>query len=148
MNPSCSWAKDRVYNTSIAINKSWITFHYASSNNYWSFLINTLSVINKKLFIFGVVQAPSHVQLFATPWTTAHQALLSFTISLSLHKFMSIESVVSSNNLMLCCPFSFCPQSFPASGSFPMSQLFTSGGQSAGASALASVLPIFRVGFL
>ena len=60
------------------------------------------------------------------------------TEQLSLH--MSIESVMPSNHLILCCPFSSCPQSFPASGSFPMSQLISSGGQSIGAS--ASGLPM------
>ena len=63
----------------------------------------------------------------------------SCTISRSLLKFMSIESVMPSNHLVLWWPF-FCPQSFPASVSFPMSQLFVSGGQSIGAS--ASVLPM------
>ena len=87
-----------------------------------------------------VVQSLS--QLFATPWTTAHEASLSFTISLRLHKFMSIESVMPSNHLVLCCfPFLLL-QSFPASVSFPMSQFFTSGGQSVGASTSASVLPV------
>ena len=66
----------------------------------------------------------SHIQLFVIPWTIAHQAPLSFSISWSLLKLMSIESVMSSHHLILCCPFSSCPQSFPASGSFPMSQLF------------------------
>ena len=55
---------------------------------------------------------------------------------------MSIESVMPSNHLMLCHPFSSRLQSFPASGSFPMSQLFASGGQSTRASASASVLPM------
>ena len=76
-----------------------------------------------------------------TPWTAVRQASLSFTISQSLLKLMSIESVMPSNRLILRHPFSSCPQSFPATGFFPMSQLFTSGGQSIGASALASVLP-------
>ena len=49
---------------------------------------------------------------------------------------------MSSNHLILCCPLSFCLQSFPASGSLPMSQFFTSGGQRIGASASASVLPV------
>ena len=53
----------------------------------------------------------------------------SFTISWSLLKLMSIESVMPSNHLIFCCLFSFCPPSFAASGSFPMSQLFASGGQ-------------------
>ena len=87
-----------------------------------------------------VVQLLSHVQLCATPWTAAQQAFLSFTIFRSLLKLMSIESVMPSNHLILCCPFSFCLQSFPVSGSFPMSQLFKSGGQIIGAS--ASVLPM------
>ena len=76
----------------------------------------------------------------ATPWLAACQAPLSFAISWSLLRFMSIESVMLSNHLILCWPLSFCLQSFPASASFPMSQLFTSGDQSIGASASASVL--------
>ena len=78
---------------------------------------------------FSWVQSLSRVQLFSTPWTAARQASLSITNSRSLPKFMSIESVMPSNHLILCRPFS-CPQSFPASGSFQMSQLFASGGQS------------------
>ena len=78
----------------------------------------------------------------ATPWTTACQASLSITNSQSLPKLMSIELVKPSNHLMLCCLFSSCLQSFPASGSFQMSQLFTSGSQSIGVSASTSVLPM------
>ena len=80
----------------------------------------------------------SHVWLLVTPWTAAHQAPLSFTISQSLLKLMSIEwcyPTISS----IVVPFS-CLQSFPASGSFLMSQPFASGGQSIGASASALVL--------
>ena len=55
---------------------------------------------------------------------------------------MSIESGMPSNHLILCCSFSSCPQSFPASGSFQMSQLFALGGQSIGVSTSASVLPM------
>ena len=91
---------------------------------------------------FSSVQWLSRVRLFATPWTAAHQASLSFTISRSLLKFTSIESVMSSNHLILCHPLLLLPSVFPASESFPMSQLFTSGGQSIGASASASVLPV------
>ena len=75
------------------------------------------------------------------PYTAARQASLS-CISLSLLKPMPIESVMPSNHLTLCRPFSSCPQSLPASGSLPVSQLFTSGGQSIGTSAWASVLPV------
>ena len=78
----------------------------------------------------------------ATAWTVAHQTSLSFTIFQSLLKLVSIEAVMPSNHLILCSPFYSCPQSFPPSGSFLMSQLFTSGGQSIGASALSSVLPM------
>ena len=77
-----------------------------------------------------------------TPPTAAHQATLSFTVSQSLLKLMFTESVMPSNYLILCHPLLLLPQSFPASGSFPMNQLFASGGQRTGASALASVLPM------
>ena len=87
-----------------------------------------------------VVRSLSCVQLFVALWTVALQAFLSFIISWSLLKLMSIESLMPSNHLILCCPFSSCLQSFPASGSFLMSWLFTSGGHSIGAS--ASVLPV------
>ena len=90
---------------------------------------------------FSSTQSLSRVQLFATPWTAACRASLSITISRSLLKFMSVESVMSSISSPVV-PFSSCLQSFPASGSFPMSQLFPSGGQSTGASASASVLPM------
>ena len=83
----------------------------------------------------------SHVQFFVTPRTAACQAFLS-TTSQSLLKLMSIESVMPSNHLILCHPLLFLPQSFPAPGSFLMSQFFASGGQSIGALASASVLPV------
>ena len=56
----------------------------------------------------------SHVQLFATPWTAAHQASLSFTNSWNLLKLMSSESVMSSNYLILCCPLLLLPSIFPS----------------------------------
>ena len=67
----------------------------------------------------------SHILLFATPWPAARQASLSITKFWSLLKLMSIELAMSSSVV----PFSSCLQSFPASGSFLMSQFFTSGGQ-------------------
>ena len=81
------------------------------------------------------------MRLFATPWSTACQASLSITNSQSLLKLMSIKLVMQSNHLILCHPL-LLPTSRsqgPASGSFPMSQFFASGGQSIGASASASV---------
>ena len=56
------------------------------------------------LVVVVVFQSLSCVQLFETPWTTAHQAPLSSTISQSLLKFISIELVMLSNHLILCCP--------------------------------------------
>ena len=64
-------------------------------------------------------------QTLSAPWTPAHQAFLSFTVSRNLLKLVSIESVVPVNPLISVIPFSSCPQSFPASDSFPMSQLLT-----------------------
>ena len=85
--------------------------------------------------------ALSCVQLFATPWTAAHQASLSFTTSRSLLKLMSIESRMPSNHLILCHPLLLLPSILPSIRAFQMSQLFTSGGQTVGVSASASVLP-------
>ena len=89
---------------------------------------------------FSSAQSLSRVWLFETPRTTARQASLSITNSWNPPKPMSIETVMPSNHLILCWPLFSCCQSFPASGSFPMSQLFQSGGQSIGVSA-SSVLP-------
>ena len=69
-------------------------------------------------FFVVVVQSLSHVRLFMTPWTTAHQASLSFTISRSLLKFMSIESAMPPNHLFLCHPILFLPSIFPSIGVF------------------------------
>ena len=91
--------------------------------------------------LFSSVQSLSRVRLFATPWITARQASLSITISQSLLRLTSIESVLPFSHLILCCPLLLLPQSLPASESFPMSQLFAWGGQSTGVSALASFLP-------
>ena len=97
---------------------------------------------HSQILPFFVVESLSRVWLFATPWTSAHQASLSFTISWSLLRFMSIELVMLSNHLFFCSPFSFCLQFSPASGSFPMRWLFALGGQSIGASASAPGVPM------
>ena len=65
------------------------------------------------MYQFGSIQALSHVQLFETPWTAAHQASLSITNSQSLLKLMSIELVMPSNHLILCCPLLLQPSIFP-----------------------------------
>ena len=77
-----------------------------------------------------------------TPWISACQASLSITNSQSSFKFMSIELWCHPAISSSVSPFSSCPQSLPASKSFPMSQFFTSGGQSIGVSASTSVLPM------
>ena len=70
------------------------------------------------------IQSLSCVQLFATPWTTAHQACLSITNSRSLFKLMSIESVMPSNHLILCCPLFFPLSIFPSSRVFFKESVF------------------------
>ena len=64
--------------------------------------------------LFTSVQPLSRVQLFATPWTAARQASLSIANSWSLLKLMSIESVMPSNHLILCCPLLPLPSLFPS----------------------------------
>ena len=82
------------------------------------------------------------VRLFATPWTAERQASLSITNSQSLLKLMSISQWCHPTISSSASPFSSCLHSFPASGSFPMTQLFASGGQSIGPSTSISVLPM------
>ena len=91
---------------------------------------------------FSSVQSLSRVWLFVTPWTAEHQASLSITNTRSLLKLMSIELVMPSTISYSVIPFSSHLQSFPASGPFQMSQVFSWGGQSIGVSASASVLPM------
>ena len=99
--------------------------------------LGTIRLYSEVQFIS--VQSLSRVWLFATPWTAAWQASLSITNSQSLLKLMSIESVMSSDHLILCYPL-LLPSIFP-SNSFQMSQFSESGGQSIGVSASASVPP-------
>ena len=80
---------------------SWILFHGATRE----------APVN---YIVVVVQSPSHVWLFAAPWTAAGQASLSFDISWSLLKHLSTELVIPSNHLILCCPVLLLPSIFPS----------------------------------
>ena len=77
-------------------------------------MVITMSLVNVCHHQFSSVQSLSCVQLFATPWTAAHRASLSFTISQSLLRLMSIESVMPSNHLILCCPLLLSPSIFPS----------------------------------
>ena len=107
------------------------------SSYTYIFIVKSLS-----LCLFSSVQSLSRVWLFATPWTAAHQVSLSIINSKaclnSCPSSRGCHPTISSSVV----PFSSCLQSFPASGSFPMSPFFTSGGQSIGASGSASVLPM------
>ena len=66
------------------------------------------------MFPWNTVQSLSCVRICKTPWTTAHQAFTSSLVSQSLLKFMSIESVILSNHLILCHPFLLLPSVFPS----------------------------------
>ena len=95
----------------------------------------------RSLTHFSLVQSLSHVRLFASTWTAAHQASLPITSSWRLLKLMSIRSVMPSNHLILCHPFLLLSSIFPSIiVFFPVSHLFTSHDQSIGASTSASVL--------
>ena len=91
---------------------------------------------------FSSVQSLNCLWLFTTPWTAAHQASLSITSCGVYSNSCPLSQWCHSTILSSVVPFSSCLQSFQASGSFPMSQFFASGGQSIGVSASASVLPM------
>ena len=92
--------------------------------------------------IISSVQTLSRAQFFVTPGIAALQAFLSITNSKNLLKLKRISQWCHPAISSSVVPFSSCPQSFPASGSFPKSQFFTWVGQSTGVSASASVLPM------
>ena len=86
------------------------------------------------------VQSLSCVRLFVIPWTAAHQSSLSITNSWSLLKLMSIELVMPSNHVILCCPLLLLPSIFSRIWVFSKESFFPWGGQNIGVSASASVL--------
>ena len=87
------------------LHKEFILFSYLSASLTPSVTVRKLLPFSLLTYLINVVvQSLSHVQLFATPWTATFQASLSFTISWSLLKFISIESVTPSNHLILCHP--------------------------------------------
>ena len=137
---------DKLYGLYISL----LLLMYNCTYRGFFFFRNSYHVIAEMCIVFIVLMKVKLRLLFSRsvvsnflwpPWTAALQVPLSSTIFQSLLKLMSVESVMPSNHLILCWPFS-CPQSFPASGSFPVSQLFTSSDPSIGASASASVLPM------
>ena len=120
--------------------KLYINLHTKCGFRYplasWNFIEKGINCI------YQMLQLVSCVQLFATPWTAARQASLSSpTLGVCSNSCPSSQwchPIISSSVI----PFSSCPQSFPASGSFPVSQFFISGGQSLVVSASALVLSI------
>ena len=123
----------------IGLSSTWEGLPCSGAQNTWVEWINKWmpkDVSLWQLFQFGSVQFSRSVvfQLFVTPWTAACQASLSITNSQSLLRLMSIESVMSSNHLILCRPLLLLLSILPSIRSFQMSQFFTSGGQSIGVS--------------
>ena len=94
----------------------------------------------KERMWFSSVQSHRCVECFVIPWTAAHQAFLSTINSWSLLKLISIELVMPSNHLILCCSLLLPPSIFPSIRVLQMSQFFASSGQSIAFSASASVL--------
>ena len=113
---------------------------YITQSYIWLFSFCDAACPIHQTLLFNSLQSLSHVGFFVTPRTAAPQASLSITNSQSLLKVLAIESVMPSNHLILFVSFSSCLQSFQASESFQMSQFFSWGDQSIGASTSASVL--------
>ena len=113
-----------------------------SSNSIFGYIFEFEKVCESPCSQFSSIQSLSCVHLFATPWTAACQVYLSMANSRIYSNWCplswSCHPVISSSVIL----FSSCVQYFPASGSFPTSQLFASGDQSIGASASAAVLPM------
>ena len=139
-----SWATEQTHTVSRAINKQAIT--HLKVNDFKMFNDNSTSEFQPKLGIlknsFSSVQTVSHVWLCnamnrSTPGLPVHHQLPEFTQTPCPSSWWCHPAIPSS-----VAPFSSCPQSLPASGSFPMSQLFARGGRSIGVSASASVLPM------
>ena len=104
--------------------------------------LRTASLLKVKKKFIAVNQKLNCIQSFATPRTITCHAPLFSTVSSSLLKFMSIQSVMLSNHLTFCHPLYFCFQSFLSSGSFQMSQIFQSGSPNIGSSASQSIVPM------
>ena len=111
--------------------KEWVINNRGHSRNSWWSSVQ-----------FSLVQSLSHVQLFATPWTVSRQTPCPSPTPRVHQNSCPLRWWGHPNIWSSLVPFSSCPQSFPASGSFQMSQLFASGAQSNGVSASTLVLPM------
>ena len=127
---------------SMSITDSQIARHNTSYHSTWIFMALFIPIFIKlPITQFSSVQSLSRVRLFATPWIAARQASLSITNSRSSPKLMCIQSVMPSAISSSVVPFSSCPQSLPASGSFPMSQLIAQKAMALHSSTLAWQIP-------
>ena len=124
----------------IRTNYLWNSIRTTLVHNY----LQGLGIWRESQEEFSSVYLLNHVRLFATQWTAARQASLSITNSWSLLKLMSIESVMSSNHLILCRPLLLLPSIFPRISGFSNESAlcWPSGGQSIGVSASTLVLPV------
>ena len=142
-------------NTSFGVRQKWVWFasYFALPFNSWSFVdLCKLPCFSVSQFpclqngeydsYFSSVQLLSRIWLFATPWIAALQASLSIPTPGVYPNSCPLSQWCHAAISFSVAPFSSCPQPLPASGSFPVSQLFPWGGQSIGVSASASVLPM------
>ena len=120
----------------------WIAISFSRGSSWPRGWMHVSCLGRQILYLWATssVQLLSLIRLFVTPWTAACQASLSITNSQSPPIPMSIELVMPSNHLIHCHSLLLLTSIFPASGSFQMSQLFASGGQSIGVSPSPSVL--------
>ena len=123
-------------------NKHWSIFELLThlSSFFISFIMLAQCLVYGMYYVF-IVQLLSHIQLFVTPQTTAHQASLTFTVSWSLLRFMCPELVIPSNHLILCCTLLLSSILLSISV-FSSESALHIGDQSIGASASASTLPM------
>ena len=116
---------------------------YDDTNNQQVYRKQWIKLVSSShSFVFIVIQLLSHVWLFATPLTELHHASLSFTVSYSMLKLMSIESVMPSNHPVLYCPIFFLPSIFPSTRVFSSELALPIRWPKIGTSASASILPM------
>ena len=111
-------------------------------DHHWSIYCLYTSIFSRMSYLSCCHSVSKSCPTLGILWTPAPQASLSFTISQSLLKFMSIESVMLSNHLILCCPLLLLPSNFPSIRVFDTESALHIDDQSIGASATTSVLPM------
>ena len=137
-------------------NPVWYPLCWSYSSHTVESTAHKISVYMKLTFLLGAqkisksdccyccsfVHSLSDIRVFATPWTIALQASLSFTVPQSLLKLMSIESMMPSNHLILCCPLLLLPSIFPSIRVFSSESALRIRWPSIWVSASVSVLPV------